>query len=73
MLQNVFEIGVIKARSCLFVLFNILKELQKNLQAGIGDVSHSMLECPYYTVQDELELLWGYAQEGGEAIVVNCL
>lgn len=73
MLQNIFEISVVEARSCLFVLFDVLHQSEQDLEAGVGHVSHRMLESPYDTVEDELELLGRYAEERRETMVVDGL
>ena len=72
-LQDVGEVRLIEAGSSVFELLDVLEELEQNLQAGVGDVAHRVLERPDDAVEHELELGRGYAEEGGEAEVVDGL
>ena len=57
----------------LWMRGDILKQLEKDGEAGICHVPHGVLERPDDRVQDQLELLRWDAEEGGEAVGVDRL
>lgn len=73
MLQNVGQVGLVEAWGGCFVLFDVLKEFEKDLEANISDIAHRMLERPNYAVEDQFELCRGDVEERDEAVVVDRL
>ena len=50
-----------------------LQELFENVEPGVGNVAHGVLEGPDDGVQHQLELLGRDGEEGGETVQVNRL
>lgn len=70
MLEDVGQIRLVKAGSGLLMVLDVLKEFHEDLEAGVGDVPHCVLEGPDDGVEDKLELSGWYAEERWEAVVV---
>lgn len=73
MLQNVGQVGLVEAGGGCFVLFDVLKEFEEDLETDVGDVAHRVLERPNYAVEHQFELRRGDVEERDEAMVVDRL
>lgn len=47
-------------------------KLMLTIETRLRNITHSMLDSPYDTVHEQLELLWRYSQQCREAIQVDC-
>lgn len=72
-LQDVRQVGLVEAGGSRLVLLHVLQQLEQDLEAGVGDVPHRVLERPDDAIQHQLELCGGDVEKGGKAVVVNRL
>ena len=66
-------VGLVKDLSGLLILSNILQQLEQNLQADLGDVTHRVLERPDDGVEHELELWLLKLEQSREAVLIDRL
>lgn len=73
MLEDVRQVGLVETGGGRLMLLHVLQQFKKDLEAGVSDVPHRVLECPDDAVQHQLELRGRDVEESGEAVVVNRL
>ena len=67
------QLNLIETLSCFWMIGHVLEKLVEDVEPGVGHVPHGVFESPDDGVEDELELLRGDAEEGGEAVSIDCL
>lgn len=72
-LQNVRQVGLVEARCCRFVLLDVLKEFQEDLETDVGHVSHGVFEGPNDAVEDQFELGRRDVEKRNETMIIDCL
>lgn len=72
-LQDVRQVGLVEAGRGLLVLLDVDQQPVQNLETGVSDITHRVLERPDDAVEHQLELGRRYAEEGGEAVRVDRL
>ena len=60
-------------RRLVLLAGHVLQQLEEDVEPGVGDVAHRVLERPDDRVEDELELRGGNVEEGGETVQVDRL